>query len=501
MTVPPPVVVPALIEPLLADLHRTGFTVEGVRSYLGPVAAAALERDEPIPAERRTRHDDSPLGALVRLFALSVEVDFDAVDAALPSAGGEALIELGLAERAGAALRARADLRPYADEARQWWIASDLTPSPGRGPLRPSHVTGVGGASVTLAQWTPRPDVSRALDLGTGCGVQALHLVAHAGEVVGTDLSARALAFARFNLALAGVDAELRRGSMFEPVAGERFDLVVSNPPYVITPRTARVPVFGYRDGGEPGDGIVEKLVRQAGEHLAPGGIAHFIGNWEIPAGADWTGRLRGWLDGTGLDALVIQRDVQDPAQYAATWARDGGHLPDSWMHDELYASWLDDFASRGVGGIGFGVVTLQRPRVSREPFTDLMEVTGPVELPMGPAVLAMLRERTWLAENATRDLLSARLRVAPDVTIERHHVPGQAEPAAIVLRQGGGLRRVVQVDAVCAAVADVADGELTLDQSLVAIAAVLGQDAEATRRSALPVVRQLLSAGLLHRS
>lgn len=500
MSVPPPVVIPELLERLRADLGDVGFTVEGIEEYLGPVASAALRRDELLPAERRTRHDSSPIGALVRLFALAVEVDFDVVDAALPTLGGDGLVELGLAARAGAALRACADLRPYADEQHAWWVASDLTHSPERGPLEPHHVVGVGGASVTLAQWTPRPEVARALDLGTGSGVQALHLGSHAEHVVATDVSDRALAFARFNAALAGAEWDLRSGSMFEPVAGEQFDLVVSNPPYVITPRAAKVPVFDYRDGGASGDGIVELIVRQVADHLVPGGIAHFIGNWEIPAGGDWTARLREWLDGTGLDAWIVQRDVQDPAEYAATWARDGGHLPGSWVYEELYAAWLDDFAARGVEGIGFGVVTLQKPAAAREPFVDLVEVTGGVAMPMGPAVLAGLRERTWLAEHDEAELLASRLQAAPDVTIERHHMPGGADPAAIVVRQGGGLRRAVRTDAAVAAVVDVADGELTIDQSLVAIASLLDEDPEEMRARSLPVIRGLLADGFVRR-
>lgn len=500
MSVPPPVIVPELLGRLRADLGSTGFTVEGIEAYLGPVASAALRRDELLPAERRTRHDLSPLGALVRLFALAVEVDFDAVDAALPTLGGDGLVELGLAARAGAALRACADLRPYGDEKHTWWVASDLTHSPERGPLEPHHVVGVGGASVTLAQWTPRPGVGRALDLGTGSGVQALHLVSHAEHVVATDVSERALAFAQFNAALAGVEWELRSGSMFEPVQGETFDLVVSNPPYVITPRGTTVPVFDYRDGGASGDGIVETIVRQVAGHLEPGGIAHFIGNWEIPSGGDWTARLRQWLDGTGLDAWIVQRDVQDPAEYAATWARDGGHLPGSWVYDELYAGWLDDFAARGVEGIGFGVVTLQKPASQRETFVDLVEITGPVGLPMGPAVLAGLAERTWLAEHGDDDLLAARLHAASDVTIERHHVPGGVDPAAIIVRRGGGLRRAVRTDAAVAAVVDVADGELTLHQSLVAIASLLEEDVETVRAAALPVIRALVADGFLRR-
>ena len=100
--------------------------------------------------------------------------------------------------------------------------------------------SGLGGASTTLASWTPRPAVERALDLGTGCGVQALHLGAHARQVTVTDISTRALDFARFNAVLNGCEWDVVEGSMLDPVAGQRFGLIVSNPPFVITPTDAR---------------------------------------------------------------------------------------------------------------------------------------------------------------------------------------------------------------------------------------------------------------------
>ncbi len=410
----------------------------------------------------------------MRLFTLGVDVPFDAVDAALPTLGADGLVELGLADRSGADLRARCDLRPYGDEGHDWWVASDLG-LPHRGaPLEPDHVVGIGGASLTLAAWTPRPRAARALDLGVGCGVQALHLAAHADEIVATDVSTRALGFARFNAALAGQEWDLRAGNLFEPVAGERFDLVVSNPPYVITPRRARVPLFSYRDGGRAGDGLVEDLVRGVGDVLEPGGIAHFLGNWEIRTDTTWQERLRGWLEGTGLDAWVVQRGVQDPAQYAETWARDGGHLPGTWVHDELYASWLEDFEERAVQAIGFGVVTLQRPATPREPFVDLVEVTGPVALPMGGSVLAGMAARTWLAEHDDDGLLDVAWVAAPDVTVESHTVPGELDPRVILARQGGGLGRSQRLDTTGAALLSVCDGTLTARAALTAVAAVL---------------------------
>ena len=249
---------------------------------------------------------------------------------------------------------------------------------------------------------------------------------------------------------------------MLEPVAGERFGLVVSNPPFVITPRSGEVPLFEYRDGGRSGDAVVADLVRRVGDHLEPGGIAQFLGNWEVPRGSTWTERLTGWLEGTGLDAWVVQREVQDPAEYAETWARDGGHHPGTADFNAMYDAWLDDFADRDVESIGFGVVTLQRPRSDREPFVDLMDVPGPVALPMGPTVLAGLDARSWLAEVDDAAVLDVAWTCAPDVHEERHTMPGAPRtPRVILLRQGGGLRRQVVLSTVTAAFASVCDGEL----------------------------------------
>ena len=499
-TTAPPRADAELVGRLRADLRAAGYTVDGVSELLGPLAGAALDREQTLPAQRVTADADSPVATLVRLFTLGDAVDEAEAGAALPTLGVTGALDLGLVTLQGPGVVATCDLRPYGDEQHEWWVASDLSEIATRQPLREDHVLGIGGASTTLASWTPRPQVDRALDLGTGCGVQALHLGAHARHITATDISERALAFARFNALLNELDWELRAGSMLEPLAGERFGLIVSNPPFVITPRRAGVPLFEYRDGGASGDTIVADLVRSIGEHLEPGGIAQFLGNWEIVGDADWRDRVRGWVSGTGLDAWVVQRELQDPAQYAETWARDGGHHSATAEFASMYAAWLDDFASRGVTAIGFGVITLQRPATDREPFVCLEEATGRVATPMGPAVLEGLHARTWLAEHSDDDLLAVAWRCAPDVTEERHGRPGADDPSVILLRQGGGLGRTVRLDTAMAAFASVCDGDLTAGQALAAIASLLEVPAEELRASAVPVVRELVAGGLLVR-
>jgi hypothetical protein len=440
----------------------------------------------------------APVATLIRLFTLGDPVDLAEVEHALPTLRASGAVALGLVDEEGDGVVARVDVRPYAADDRHWWVASDLAEVATGSPVRADHVLGIGGASTTLAAWTIRRPAGRALDVGTGCGVQALHLGSHTESIVATDLSERALAFARFNAALNECTWDVRAGSMLEPVAGEQFSLIVSNPPFVITPRSGEVPLFEYRDGGAAGDAIVADLVRSVGQHLEPGGVAQFLGNWEVPRGSTWTERVGSWLEGAGVDAWVVQREVQDPAEYAETWSRDGGHHPGTADFDAMYAAWLDDFASRDIESIGFGVITLHRPSAERPPFVDLVDARGPVPPAMGDAVQVGLEARTWLAEHSDDEVLDRAWKATPDVTEERHTRPGAQDPSVIVARQGGGLGRVITLTTVSAAYLSVADGELTPRQAVGAIAGILDLDADETRREVVAFVREAAKDGLL---
>lgn len=504
---PPPHLLSTELANLRADLQAADYTVDGLRQVLGEVAEAALHREQPLPALRATRRvaaegSEAAAALLCRLFPLGCALSAEQVDAALPRTRTTGLVRLGLVQQPGPGepVVATCDLRPYGTERAVWWVVSDRSEIATGGPLPTDHVLGIGGASTTLSSWIPRPQVERALDIGTGCGVQVLHLAEHTAYRAATDLSARAIAFARVTLALNGIEADLRTGSLLDPVAGEQFDLIVSNPPFVITPRRDDVPVYEYRDGGQAGDALVAGLVGHLAYHLRPGGIAQLLANWELADGEDWAERVNGWLEGTGLDALVVQREVQDVAEYAETWARDGGHRPGTHEFEALYAAWLDDFAARGVDRVGFGVITVQRPiGCDREPWRDLLDIPTPVAAPMGPHVLAGLRARTWLAEHTDDDLLDTSWQVADDVTEERIGRPGATDPQVIQLRQGGGLRRTVRLHTLAAGVVGACDGELTARQLCSGLAVLSGQTAGEVISAVLPVLRELVADGLVH--
>ena len=495
----------ALCSALRADLTSAGYTAAAVRAAWGPLADEATGRGLHGPALRALGERSDPLAVLARVLFLGGSAPVADVDGALPATGAVGLVTLGIATVADGTLHPAALVRPqdYADAAGSghWWIASDLDEAAVGGPLPTGHVLGVGGASLTLASLQLDTPVDRALDIGTGCGIQAFRARRAAREVVATDISERALQFTRLNTLLNGLDGiEPRRGSLFEPVAGELFDRVVSNPPFVITPRVAGVPEYEYRDAGRAGDDLVAAFLTGVGEVLAPGGTAQLLGNWEYRDGQDGLDRVRAWIESSPvpLDAWVVERERLDPLAYAELWVRDGGTAPGSPDHARLVDAWLADFADRGVAEIGFGYLLVRRPRSGAPTLARYERVGQPVTGALGPHLAAALAAADRLATLDDAALAASVLTVAPDVTEARHHLPGAEAPTVIELRQGGGFGRVVDVDPAVAALVGACDGDLPVGVLLAAIAELLEVDADALREDALPRVRELVFTGFL---
>lgn len=517
---------PTLCASLRADLAAAGYTADAVRGAWGPLADEAVghglhgpalaalagrpgsERQD--GAEGQGGADGAEIATLARLLFLGVRTPRERVDAALPRTGSTGLVALGLAVIDGADVVPAALVRPQdfvdADGVGQWWIASDLDEAALGGPLPTDHVLGVGGASLTLAGLQLATHAARVLDVGTGCGIQALRARRFAGHVVATDVSERALAFTRLNALLCGVGGiETRRGSLFEPVRGETFDRVVSNPPFVITPRVAGVPAYEYRDAGLAGDDLVAAFVTGVGDVLAPGGTAQLLGNWEDRAGEDGLERVRAWVDASPvpLDAWVIERERLDPLAYAELWVRDGGTAPGTAGYAALIDSWLADFAARGVTGVGFGYLVLRRAASGAPVLRRFERVTGALgangsDGGLGAHLAAGLAAADALAALDDEALAAAVPLVAGDVTEARHYLPGAEAPSVIELRQGGGLARTVEVDPALAALVGASDGDLPIGVLSDAIAQLLEVDAEALRADLLPRVRELVVTGFL---
>jgi methylase of polypeptide subunit release factors len=498
---------PHAIERLREALIKAQYTVDGCLEALGRTAYSALSRNESVAASRAVRADDSPIGTLIKLFVLQETVSRDAAARALPL--DDALTGGLLAhERADDSVRALVDIRPYGESDVDWWLVSDLGAGlvTGRSAaMQPDYVLGVGGASTTLAQLTVREPVSRALDVGTGCGVQALHLSRHAAEIVATDVNLRALEFARLTAALSLEEREaaridLRSGSLFEPVRDERFDLIVSNPPFVISPESAQGHGrFTYRDAGLPADELCRRFLEQVPDRMSEGGWCQILANWVHEQGVDWRERVAPWVRATGCDAWVIQREVQDPAEYAELWLRDSG---DQGTPDYItrYQAYLDYFEANRIEAIGFGWITL-RATGADVPTLRLEELTGRVDQPLGVLVPGWFARRAFLRDTSDEELLAAALRVPPDLVLEQTARIGESgwTPDSTRITQVSGLYRAGDIDPVGIALLGALDGVRPLGDVLDRIAGEFGLAPEALREGGLDTVRSLIEEGFLN--
>lgn len=490
-----------VIDALRADLTSAGYTNDGVAELLGADAGAAFSRGlwwSALRATDRVGADQQRLAVLVRLFLLGVEESPERVAGAVPTAGLDLLMAGGVLEAtAQGTVRAALDVRPHSDGVHDFLVVSDLDAATRPGPVRRDHVLGIGGASVSLAHAVVRDPVRRALDLGTGCGIQALHLDAHCEQIVATDTNQRALGLAAATARLNGMSWDLRRGSLFEPVAGERFDLIVSNPPFVVGTGALD---FQYRDSGMEGDALCASLIEQICDHLEPGGTAQIMANWIVRDGHDWRDRVSGWLAGTGLHAWVVQREFADPVSYVSLWTSDAGELPEEAARRG--GLWLDWFDAQDIAGVGMGMITLQAPRSGerRPPDHVLEEITGADEMLTGPEVSAFFARREYLYLTTDDKLLSASLSTAP-VFLEEQSLPGSEgwQVVGAAVRRPGGPGAVLGVDEVSRALLAGCRGEVPLGVLLDLLATHHGVDSGALAEAALPVVREAIGRGILY--
>jgi len=179
--------------------------------------------------------------------------------------------------------------------------------------------------SVNPAVLIPRPETellvdlalqrrpASVLDLGTGSGAVALAIKRHlpGATVVAIDSSATALAVARRNAVKLGLAVDFRHGRWFEPVAGERFDLVVANPPYVAEgdphlPELRHEPVAALVSGPD-GLAAIREIISAAGLFIAPGGCLLLEHGQGQDAGVrdllerEGFGSVRTWPDLAGI--------------------------------------------------------------------------------------------------------------------------------------------------------------------------------------------------------
>ncbi len=467
-----------LVDAVRAVLRSTGFDAQTV------AATVRVEGDAPRPARQlpvllRLTAGGRPVDTLIRLFVMGVAVGREVAEAAIAPTALDDWARLGLLAVDGGEVRALVMLRPWDELV----VASDRSPGRDTG-IDPDFVMGIGGSSVLLAQLTVRDAAATALDIGTGSGFQALLAAVHCERVAATDVNSRALAFARLNGALNGVDLELLEGPLYAPVEGRRFDLIVSNAPFVIAPR----PTHYFLHGGLPGDDVSRALVRGAADHLTDTGYCQFLANWLMPD--DWVDRLAGWFDDSGCDAWVMRAITYTVEEYAATWLQvdneDTELVP-------TFDTWMEYFGGLGVDHIGHGLVTMQRATDGR---SRLFVENGPdtVDAAVGDHVARGMQLRRRLAAMDDAVVLASRPLLAADVRLEEASVPGDGgwQPVAHHLHRTAGLLYTGRIDGPGARMLGRCDGTRPLADLLSELAAEIELPVDEVIADALPNVRRM---------
>jgi hypothetical protein len=275
-------------------------------------------------------------------------------------------------------------------------------------------------------------------------------------------------------------------------VDGERFGLIVANPPFVISPEQR----FEYRDSELRGDEISRQVVRGAADHLEPGGFACVLCNWAMGPGEEWSAPLRRWLDGTPVDAWLMHKDIQDTLAYADTWLVG----PTGEEYDRALGEWMEYYRELGIEAVGTGTVIL-RGRAAGPGWIREAHVPATKSPEATKHILRVFHNHDFLQSlTGVADLLAGAYRVTPDLRVEQvmswRDGAYEVERSDLSFENGLALTGPTDTDFLRILVA--CDGARTLSDIIREVAPALGMEPAVVEPAAAEVVRGMLSLGFL---
>ena len=395
--------------------EAAGYTDAKILSTLGVKDLSAIQGDNmPLLLHRTGR--GTPLDTFIRLFLIKVPCDIEAVRRAVRPMKIKTWTKVGLVQIKKTSVAAAVELLPY----KNLLLAFDL-PAILNTPLKQNYVMGVGSSTLTLANLTVRRHSHRTLDLGTGSGIHGLLASPHSERVVAVDLNPRAVAFATFNTKLNDIsNMDCVQGDLFQQVKNQTFDLVVTNPPFVISPETRYI----YRDGGMQADQITRKIVQQVPDFLNEGGFCQILCNWVVKAGRDWHERLQHWFENTGCDVWVMRSETHDAAAYATKWICHTEFNDQEMGFSERFQQWMAYYKKQRIESVISGIITMRKSSVHPNWFRA-DDAPERMQGTCGNYIIRGFELRDFLETmHDNRELINTCLRVSPDVRLERQSTP-----------------------------------------------------------------------------
>lgn len=434
------------------------------------------------------RPADSRLALLLSLFADDRVAPRASAAGALSPIALECLLDAGLLECEGSGVRRGVSLYP----AGGLIVAGD--------PLRrhgtPGYVASMSPATRTVARLAVVKAGGTALDIGTGSGALALRAASSARQVVGVDINPRALHYARVNEHLNAMhNVAWVQGDWFEPVRGQKFDLVLANPPCAISPDS----LYVYRDGSEAAgaDELSRTTVRQAAEHLHEGGFATVLCNW-IHAASDWQQPLLAWLQDLGCDALLLRTSSQDPLQYAMSWI-EAILYPDPAEADAAIDRWVRHLTMLGVERLGWGAVILRR-RSGATNWTRGFDLDHGGPSGDGQDQLERIFAGCDFLETRAQRLSACRWRLVDGHQLDQALLSeaGSYAARAAKMRHEPGLNLPARIDTRAVELLSGCDGRRPLGELLLACPVPDGLDEGAFHAVCIDAVKELIATGFL---
>ncbi|WP_158298691.1 methyltransferase [Sphingomonas psychrotolerans] len=391
-----------------------------------------------------------PTDLLLILFVLGRACPADVARGVFGAETVSALEEMGFVEDSGPDLLPAVMVQSYGD----LLVASDHR----RRRNESDYVMGLSGPTRALADLTIRKPASLAVDIGCGSGLQALLASRHSARVLACDVNPRALDFARLNAQLNGIaNIDVAEADLFDFALDRPAELVVCNPPYVISPDHSQA----YRDSGREEDGVCAHLAGLLPRLLSMGGTAQFLANWAVHKGGTWPQRLGQWFAGSGCHVSILHEVTESPADYTIKWLRQSD--PHALAADQpAFARWMGYFDRREISGIAYGLVTIQRTGGAASFAID--EAPDHYIMPCGDALAAFLaRKRRLRALDG--DLLDLRLRRASNMRLVQsaHFHNGQWIAGQVRASLADGLRWSEDLGPESARLFELIDGQKTL--------------------------------------
>ncbi|MGO4880123.1 MAG: methyltransferase [Bryobacteraceae bacterium] len=419
---------------------------------------------------------------ILHWFLLGAPAAFESAARLLPPSVLELLSECGLLVRDEASLSAAAMLTPWEGCLFAADTAARLESHARDQVIWPNPTTRL------LHQFTIRHPSAATMDLGTGCGIQAVFAARHSGQVTASDLNPRAAEFVRFNAWLNGTpNIDFVPGDTFEPVQNRRFDLIVANPPFFVTPSADQL----YCQNDMELDHYCRRIAREAPDHLKEGGYLQMVCEWVQLRGESWQQRLIEWLDGAGCDAWIFHTYGCAAGAYA--WERIPHAAPSGGRADSL-ARWMDYYRQREVEQIHGGLLAMRR-RTGRN-WVRIEDTPLDAQRPFGETVSRAFACVDQLElHGSDEELLGARLRLSPDTQLDRQmrQAGGRWQTAHTILHFTAGIPASLRLDAAVAEFLARLDGSRTLGELVGELAQQVCADPGVVERECLAAVRMLV--------